>query len=116
MLNTPNKAYRSAHACPDSISRPAGTAASAPPRPGGSAALVPPPRPDRRHAARFCGHLCPCQPGLGTWDVYGDGGLSEIAGRPVMENLRLEAGGADLEPLLLDGIVSEVADYVPGLE
>lgn len=51
-----------------------------------------------------------------TWDVYGDGGLSEIAARPVMENLRLEAGGADLEPLLLDGIVSEVADYVPGLE
>ena len=33
-----------------------------------------------------------------------------------MENLRLEADGADLESALPDGIVTEVADYVLGLE
>jgi hypothetical protein len=47
-----------------------------------------------------------------TLDVYGRRGISEITGRPIMENLRLEAGGEDLEPLLPDGIVNDVADYV----
>jgi|GEM_PF-3553949 len=51
-----------------------------------------------------------------TLDVYGDRGISEIAGRPVMKNLRLEAGGQDIEALLPDGIVNEVADYVLGQE
>jgi len=49
-----------------------------------------------------------------TLDVYGRRGISEITGRPIMENLRLEAGGEDLEPLLPDGIVNDVADYVLG--
>ena len=31
-----------------------------------------------------------------------------------MENLRLEARGRDLEALLPEGIVNEVADYVLG--
>ena len=51
-----------------------------------------------------------------TLDVYGQRSISEITGRPVMENLRLKAGGEDLEPLLPDGIVTEVADYVLGME
>lgn len=47
-----------------------------------------------------------------TLDVYGRRGISELDGRPVLEDLRLETGGEDIEALLPDGIVSEVADYV----
>lgn len=47
-----------------------------------------------------------------TLDVYGRRGISELSGAPVMEDLRLEADGEDIEALLPDGIVSEVADYV----
>lgn len=47
-----------------------------------------------------------------TLDVYGRRGISELSGEPVMEDLRLEAGGEDIEALLPDGIVSDVADYV----
>jgi hypothetical protein len=47
-------------------------------------------------------------------DVYGDRGISEITGRPIMENLQLQAQGEDIEALLPDGIVNEVADYVLG--
>lgn len=49
-------------------------------------------------------------------DVYGCRGISEITGRPIMENLRLEVDGEDIEALLPDGIVNEVADYVLGEE
>jgi len=49
-----------------------------------------------------------------TLDVYGERGISEITGRPIMENLQLRAGGEDIEALLPDGIVNEVADYVLG--
>jgi|SRR5579859_2975158 len=49
-----------------------------------------------------------------TLDVYGRRGISELSGAPVMEDLRLEAGGEDIEALLPDGIVNEVADYVLG--
>ncbi|MGE5624827.1 MAG: hypothetical protein ACM3ZT_04690 [Bacillota bacterium] len=51
-----------------------------------------------------------------TLDVYGNRGISEIAGRPIMENLRLETHGEDIEALLPDGIVNDVADYVLGEE
>lgn len=51
-----------------------------------------------------------------TLDVYGRRGISEITGRPIMENLRLEVDGEDIEALLPDGIVTEVADYVLGGE
>ena len=47
-----------------------------------------------------------------TLDVFGRRGRSELTGRPVMEDLRLEVGGEDVEPLLPDGIVDEVAGYV----
>ena len=47
-----------------------------------------------------------------TLDVYGNPGLSELTGRPVLEDMRLEHRGLDLEPLLPDAIVNEVADYV----
>lgn len=47
-----------------------------------------------------------------TLDVYGRRGVSELSGAPVMEDLRLEVGGEDIEALLPDGIVNEVADYV----
>ena len=47
-----------------------------------------------------------------TLDVYGRRGMSELTGLPILEDLRLEVRGEDVEPLLPDGIVSEVADYV----
>ena len=47
-----------------------------------------------------------------TLDVYGRRGISELSGKPIMEDLRLEVGGEDIEALLPDGIVNEVADYV----
>ena len=47
-----------------------------------------------------------------TLDVYGTPGVSEFTGRPVMEDMRLEAYGEDIEHLLPDGIVNEVADYL----
>ena len=49
-------------------------------------------------------------------DVYGDRAISDLTGRPIMENLRLETGGEDIEALLPDGIVNEVADYVLEVE
>ena len=49
-----------------------------------------------------------------TLDVYGKPALSELTGKPVLEDLRLEAGGTDLETLLPDTIVNEVADYLLG--
>ena len=51
-----------------------------------------------------------------TLDVYGRPGVSEFTGRPVMEDMRLEAHGEDIEHLLPDGIVNEVADYLLGDE
>ena len=47
-----------------------------------------------------------------TLDVYGRPGVSDLTGRPVMEDLRLEVAGEDLESLLPDGIVNRVADYL----
>jgi hypothetical protein len=47
-----------------------------------------------------------------TLDVYGQRRSSEFTGLPILEDLRLEADGEDIEPLLPDGIVNEVADYV----
>ena len=47
-----------------------------------------------------------------TMDVYGTPALSELTGHPVMEDMRLEAHGEDIEHLLPDGIVNEVADYL----
>ena len=47
-----------------------------------------------------------------TLDVYGRPGVSDLTGRPVMEELRLEVAGEDIESLLPDGIVNRVADYL----
>ena len=47
-----------------------------------------------------------------TLDIYGRRGSSEFTGLPVIEDMRLEAGGEDVESILPDGIVNEVADYV----
>jgi hypothetical protein len=47
-----------------------------------------------------------------TLDVYGQRSVSEITGRSIVEDLRLEVQGEDIEALLPDGIVNEVADYV----
>jgi len=63
----------------------------------------------KRVRAESCARACQ---GWLTLDVYGERGISEITGRPIMENLQLRAGGEDIEALLPDGIVSEVADYV----
>jgi|SRR5215469_4375325 len=45
-------------------------------------------------------------------DVYGNPALSELTGKPILEDMRLETGGADIEALLPDTIVNEVADYL----
>lgn len=47
-----------------------------------------------------------------TLDVYGHRRRSEFTGFPILEDMRLEVGGEDIESLLPDGIVNEVADYV----
>jgi hypothetical protein len=47
-----------------------------------------------------------------TLDVYGHRGSSGLSGLPVLESLRMEVAGEDIEALLPDGIVNEVADYV----
>lgn len=49
-----------------------------------------------------------------TLNVYGRPGISELTGRSVMEDMRLEVAGEDIEALLPDGIVNEVADYLLG--
>jgi len=49
-----------------------------------------------------------------TLDVYGTRGASELTGRPILEDLRLETDGEDLEALLPDEIVHEIAAYVLG--
>ena len=67
----------------------------------------------RRVTAETC--ACATQGWL-TLDVYGRRGVSELTGRPVMEDMRLEVRGEDIEALLPDGIVNEVADYLLGDE
>ncbi|MFI4967812.1 MAG: hypothetical protein ACHQAU_03715 [Gammaproteobacteria bacterium] len=47
-----------------------------------------------------------------TLDVYGHRGSSELTGLPMIEDMRLELDGEDIESMLPDGIVNEVADYV----
>src|SRR5690242_5451020 len=47
-----------------------------------------------------------------TLDVYGTRAASEMTGRPILEDLRLETRGEDIEALLPDAIVNEIADYV----
>jgi len=47
-----------------------------------------------------------------TLDVYGRRASSDCTGLPIIEGMRLEVGGEDIESLLPDGIVNEVADYV----
>ncbi|HSC46534.1 MAG TPA: hypothetical protein VLG68_00440 [Gammaproteobacteria bacterium] len=47
-----------------------------------------------------------------TLDVRGTYGTSELTGRPILEDLRLETHGEDLEALLPDEIVNEIAAYV----
>src|SRR5690348_13741957 len=43
-----------------------------------------------------------------TLDVHGRRGVSELSGLPIVEDLRLEVHGEDVESLLPDGIVNEV--------
>ena len=47
-----------------------------------------------------------------TLDVYGRRGSSEFTGLPILEDMRLELDGEDVESMVPDGIVNEVADYV----
>ena len=64
-----------------------------------------------RVPAELCGRSTQ---GWLTLDVRGRRGKSELTGMPILEDLRLEVNGEDIEALLPDGIVSEVADYVLG--
>jgi hypothetical protein len=45
-------------------------------------------------------------------DVYGQRAESELTGRPILESLRLEVDGEDIERMLPESIVEEVAGYV----
>ena len=63
----------------------------------------------RRVPAEICAQATQ---GWLTLDVYGHPGLSDLTGRPVMEDMRLELDGEDIESLLPDSIVNHVADYV----
>lgn len=47
-----------------------------------------------------------------TLDVHGRIGTSELSGLPIIEDLRLEAGGEDIEALLPESLVSEIERYV----
>lgn len=65
-----------------------------------------------------CGHRVPAElcakatQGWLTLDVYGNPGTSDLTGRPVVEDIRLEVDGEDIESLLPDVIIDQVADYV----
>jgi hypothetical protein len=59
--------------------------------------------------SELCAHAAQ---GWLTLDVYGHPALSELTGQPILESLRLEVDGVDIEPMLPDGIVNEVAGYV----
>lgn len=67
-----------------------------------------------------CGHHVPAEvcakatQGWMTLDVYGNPGTNDFTGRPVMEDIRLEINGEDIESLLPDAIVNQVAGYVLG--
>jgi len=65
----------------------------------------------RRVSAEICAHATQ---GWLTLDVYGHPGVSDLTGRHVMEDMRLELNGEDIESLLPDAIANHVADYVLG--
>ena len=65
----------------------------------------------RRVPAEICAQAAQ---GWLTLDVYGNPGASDLTGRPVMEDMRLEVNGEDIESLLPDAIVNRVAEYVLG--
>lgn len=45
--------------------------------------------------------------------VYGRPGYSDLSRKPVVEDMRVEDGdGNDIEPLLSEAMVNEIADYV----
>ena len=59
------------------------------------------------------GELCALatQEGWLTLDVHGTPALSELTGRPILEDMRLETHGQDMEALLPDQIVTDIAGY-----
>jgi hypothetical protein len=46
-----------------------------------------------------------------TVDVHGKRGISELTGRPILEDMRLETGGEDIEALLPSNMVEEIQTY-----
>lgn len=64
-----------------------------------------------RVPAELCGRSVQ---GWLTLDVHGRRGTSELTSLPILEDLRLEVHGEDIEALLPDDIVNKVADYVLG--
>jgi hypothetical protein len=48
-----------------------------------------------------------------TASVYGRPGRSDLTKKPVIEDMRVEtADGEDLEPMLSDSMITDIADYV----
>jgi len=64
---------------------------------------------NRRVSAETCARATQ---GWLTLDVYGYPVTSDFTGRSVMEDMRLEINGENVEALLPDSIVNRVADYV----
>jgi hypothetical protein len=61
---------------------------------------------------RVPGELCArATQGWLTLDVHGTPGLSELTGQPILEDMRLETHGQDMEALLPDQIVTDIAGY-----
>ena len=63
----------------------------------------------RRVSAETCARATQ---GWLTLDVYGYPSSSDFTGHRLMEDMRLEVNGEDVESLLPDSIVSHLADYV----
>ena len=63
----------------------------------------------RRVSAETCARATQ---GWLTLDVYGYPSSSDFTGRRLMEDMRLELNGEDIEALLPDSIVNHIADYV----
>lgn len=58
-----------------------------------------------------------CESATQAWwtvEVFGRIGTSELSGLPIIEDLRLEAGGEDIEAVLPDSLVNEIVEYVAG--
>lgn len=53
--------------------------------------------------------------GYMTAQVYGNPGISDLTRTPIIEDLRVEVNGVDIEALIPDAIAEEITAYVMDL-